>query len=350
MKKNSLKRKVISVVTAMGLMAGAAAPAVNAANATIKNGYTYFTGKSSTYTDKNGNKVYNGKGYIVTKNGQKLYEQYDYFFDIDGNAVIFTNDYVDTNDTIIGEPWYDDNSNGHWISNDEFNYFQNNVNTSIPGSHINVDIQDRASLERYLEAHAANCKEANCDARYYLNYFKNDGLANGYYPNYDYSNNYTPNYNNNYNNGYNYGQQVQANPTNEGTLYTLIKYKPSGEAVYAYSGIQDVSIYGFSGWSVNSIYNENDYTLNSVFYEEANTFGNYYILDADYVANTCGLFIWKTNINGETKYCISASRYPSAYSSFEYNSLFSIVNDLKPNTQLPTCESLQANYARTLVR
>lgn len=269
MKENSIKRKVISVVTAMGLLSGATAQAVSAA----RNDY---------------------------------YDEYD--------------------------PYYNE-------YNPNYGEYYNNYNLD---NHINVDIQDPAILQRYLADHAKNCTDYDCAARghydFYQNYYPEDN--SNYYPDYNqYEDNYVPN-------------DQYDNQNYEGVLYTLVKYTADGNAVYAYSGTQDVSIYGFSGWQVNSVYNSNDYSLNSVFYEEKYRFGNNFDWNdqlVDLINQTSGLYIWRYYEGENAKYCISSRIFPES-ERYEFNSKFSVINDLKSQEELPTYQSVQAveDYSRKL--
>lgn len=279
MKENSIKRKVISVVTAMGLLSGATAQAVSAA----RNDY---------------------------------YDEYDPYY----------NEY---------DPYYGE--------------YYNNYNLD---DHINVDIQDPAILQRYLADHAKNCTDYDCAARGHYDYLQE------YYPSYypEYNPNYYPEYNPNYNQYEdNYISDDQYDNQNyEGVLYTLVKYTADGSAVYAYSGTQDVAKYGFSGWQLNSLYNSNDYSLNSVFYEEKYRFGNNFDWNdqlIDLINRTSGLYIWKYAVDGNIRYCVSPNRFPES-GRYEYNSKFSVINDLKSQEELPTYQSVQARsiegYSRKL--
>ncbi len=274
MKENSIKRKVISVVTAMGLLSGATAQAVSAA----RNDY---------------------------------YDEYD--------------------------PYY--------------NEYYNNNNYNLD-NHINVDIQDPAILQRYLADHAKNCTDYDCAARGHYDYLQE------YYPSYypEYNPNYYPEYNPNYYPNYNqyednYVSDDQYDNQNyEGVLYTLVKYTADGNAVYAYSGTQDVAKYGFSGWQLNSLYNSNDYSLNSVFYEEKYRFGNNFDWNeqiVNLINQTSGLYIWRY-YDGDVHYCVSPNMLPNS-DRYEFNSKYFVANDLKSQEELPTYESVQARgYSRQL--
>ena len=410
-KKSSIKQKVVSAAVAgvmLGTGIGAAPMNVEAARQfEIRNGYTYYKSLGSTYTDKYGNKVYNGKGYLITDhgNGQKLYEQQDYYFDEDGNAVIFN----------YG---YDNYYNGYNNYPYNYNYGYDNNAQHYEDGHINIDI-DPANWNLYIANHAANCDDPYCIQRNHAPFiYGNNNNYQNYVPQYtpDYNQNNTnqynaeinldvrsytlakrawdgsyiyayspvkdvsvyglqgwsfnsiynpvndsqlnnvfyveatdfgnPNiyYNNQNNNNQNY---TENNQQEEGKLYTLVKYGWDGKPIYAYSGIKDVSIYGFTGWSYNSDYNFNDLDINSVFYEELNSFGNQFIYNPslmEYIKQTSGLYIWRyLNDYGNIKYCVSATRVPNSL-DFEFNSEFDPYNDISK------IKTAKAVYNRGLVR
>ena len=319
--KKSLKRKVISVVTALSMTGTMGATMASAANTfTNTQGYTYVEGKATVYTDKYGNTIYNGKGYIIDSYGHKINESNgnNYFFDYDGNAVI----------TNSQHQHYDYGYNNYYDQYGNYNY----NNSYNPNAHVNVDILDPNVLQRYIQAHQANCQNPACIQNNHQDYF-ND--LYGYNNNYNY-NNY-PQYNDNYNN-YNEYPQYNDYDYENGQLYTLVKYK-NGKAVYAYSATDNVRQFGFEGWIVNSEYNANDYNLNSVFYEEAHTFGNNFYWNDDIMnkimANS-GLYVLKYQTYDGIKYCLSPIR---EVPGFEYNSKFNPYNDL---SNLKTAEAVAA--------
>ncbi len=318
--KKSLKRKVISVVTALSMSGTMGATMASAANSfTNTQGYTYVEGKATVYTDVYGNTVYNGKGYILDSYGHRLSESSSYYLDYDGNAII----------TNQQHQHYDYGYDNY----DQYGNYNNNYN---PNAHVNVDILDPNVLQRYLQAHQANCQNPACIQNNHQNYLDN---LYGYDNNYNYDYNNYPQYNDN-NQFYDYGYE-------NNQLYTLVKYKNNGEAIYAYSATDNVRQFGFEGWNVNSIYNENDYNLNSVFYEEAHTFGNNFYWN-DNIMNrimaNSGLYVLKyQSYNGE-KYCLSPIKNVPG---FEYNSNFNPYNDL---SDLKTAESVQYSNTRTYCR
>ena len=365
MKKKGIRRKVISVITAASILAGMGTMTVSARYAQTKNGYTYYSDLNSTYVDKYGNIIYNGQGYLMTPSKERLYEKSNYYFDADGNAVIFNypksnvnNNYNSFTNSYGGFTTEDNYPNYYYNQNYyDSNYYDSNYYYN-PNEHINVDISDPQVYQRYLNAHKANCTDQNCIVNNHNNYmsqFYTDNNPN-YTDSYDY-NNYPNNWNqqndyNNYNNanGYYNNQNIYQEPVYEvRKLYTLLKYDKYGNKVYAYAADTDVSKYGFSGWVLNSEYNANDYALNSVFYEEKHHFGNNYDWNAElveFIKQTSGLYIWMYQNNlGETKYCISPIKDPNT-SAFVYNSPFDPKNDVI--SELKTADAVyNQGYVRT---
>lgn len=282
----NIKRKVVSVVTALGLLASSM-PAALAATSKYHTSSRDSYG-NQYYTDKYKNKVYDG--YIVDQYGNTFYRnRYGVSFDDRDNAIIDVNAYY---------MYENGNVNSNWN-----NGFQNNENQGLNdyldylSSHLNIDA-DPANLNRIMEAHTQTCVDMRCITGYalYKNYFQTVS-------------NTASNQQNNGNE-----QFIPQNPTETAdTLYTLVK-TVGNKTVYAYAKDQDVTKYGIYGWTCNSVYNANDYSLNSVFYEEINSFGNA-ISSNPYItsainANT-DLYVWNYVINGQNHWCVSPVQDPA---------------------------------------
>ena len=361
----SLKRKVISAVTAVSLSAGAAAIApsvyaINSGNHTVRlddNGQTYYKDNNGNTVydeyvlDKWGNIVYDcffdsGRNALIGlhKENNKYYDQYgnrissSYVYDRFGNKVgistLFDNydnyKYNNSNYQIYNpNVVYNTNPNYNYNYDPNYNYNCNPNSGYYNGNdYVNVDIDDPNILNRYLEMrdgqlYYGNTRVDNHGAAY------NNGMPQQHWdPNVP----QMPPYGAPINGQYNPIQNPIVNENYYVTpLYTLVKTQ-WGKTVYAYSPVADVySAYGISGWRLNSIYNENDYALNSVFYEEVNSFGNDIRTNpytVDRINNATNLYIWRYQSMEGTKYCVSTVKDP-IYPGFVYNSTFNI-NDLGP--------------------
>ena len=340
--KKGIRKKVLSVATATSVLFGIATmnATANAYNSRFSTDGPYYQDNGFT-TEDYYNRYNNYPNNYYDYNNYNNYSNYN-------NYNNYNNDY----------------NNGY---NNGYNYNQD--------EHINVDINDPVVLERYLQAHKANCTDYECQRDNHVKYMTE--LVNGQYNNngnYYYDNNYNNNVNPNYNYPQeypNYNPNQQYNNWNTPTyipennyqnvtpaqqqpiyevqkLYTFVKYDAYGNKVYAYGANSDLNKYGFTGWILNSEYNANDYNLNSVFYEEKYHFGNNFDWNSslvEFIKQTSGLYVWTyKNQWGETKYCLSPIKMPNN-NTFVYNSDFNPVNDL---SELKTADAVyNQGYSRT---